>query len=94
MLPQDRPLAGVKVGYGLGDCAGDRRHDRRPRRGPFRHPHGRTGVLRLAWHFEAAIPSRSLSLRRNVTVATRGFSIGLETNRPLYRGGRAVRRPT
>ena len=37
-----------------------------------------------AMTFEAAVPSRALTLRRNLAVATRGFSIGLETDRPLH----------
>ncbi len=83
VLPQDRPLAGVKVWYNLGStptttAATDARGEVH-----FSIP---TAELESygAMTFEAAVPSRSLSLRRKVTVATRGFSIGLDTTRPVY----------
>ena len=87
-----RAAAGPPFGRREGDVqtgqrARDHRDDRRPRRGPFRDPHGRIGVLRPTWHSRRPSRRDRLSLRRNVTVATRGFSIGLETNRPVFVAG-------
>ena len=86
VLPQDRPLVGVKARYKFGnEPATDATTDARGEV-HFAIPTAELESYgRLA--FEATIPSRSLSLRRDVTVATRGFSIGLETTRQVFLAG-------
>ncbi|MGO9111411.1 MAG: MG2 domain-containing protein [Thermoguttaceae bacterium] len=88
VLPEDRPLAGVKVMYKLGDAPATSLTTDARGEVHFAIP---TAELESygPMGFEAAIPSRSLSLRREVTVATRGFSISLETTRPVFVAGEA-----
>ncbi|MGA2253929.1 MAG: tetratricopeptide repeat protein, partial [Thermoguttaceae bacterium] len=89
VLPQDRPLAGVKVTYKLGDepmntATTDARGEVH-----FAIPTAELesyGPLKIS----AAIPSRSVSVRRELTVATQGFSIGLETSRPVFVVGESI----
>ena len=92
VLPQDRPLAGVKVTYKLGDVPTTTATTDARGEVHFAIPTAELESYgRMA--FEAAIPSRSVSVRREVTVATQGFSIGLETTRPVFVAGESVRSP-
>ena len=86
VLPQDRPLAGVKVNYKLGNVPTATATTDARGEVHFTFP---TAELETYGRmpFEAAIPSRSVFVRREVTVATRGFSISLDTTRPLFLAG-------
>ncbi len=86
VLPQDLPLAGVKVQYKLNDAPSTAAITAKTdARGEvhFAIPTGELdsyGTLTFA----ASIPSRSVSVQRPLTVATQSYSIELEANRDLY----------
>ena len=90
VLLQDRPLAGVKVTYKLGSVPATTVTTDDRGEVHFSIP---TAEMESygAMTFEATVPSRALSLRRELAVATRGFSIGLETDRPcMWRARRLM----
>ncbi len=86
VLPQDRSLAGVKVSYRLRNvttaAATTAMTDARGEV-HFSIPTDELESYGDA-RFEAAVPSRSLSVQRGITIATRGFSIGLKTTRQVF----------
>jgi hypothetical protein len=89
VLPQDRPLIGVKATYQL--AGGPATETMTDSRGEvhFAIPtddlesYGRMTL-------KATIPSRRLTTEREVVVATQGFSIGLTTSRSVYVAGESL----